>query len=369
MSGDEVPTIATLRLSNPMGAIAWLALFLPGLPHDPRVELPLAGAVFLLGCFALIAKPSPWEARGPSREAAVIFLLIQASYLASYLYSAAFNGAQIASRDCAELARYLVLGVFSAYLIRHHDADARRSVEAAVTAMPYVFLSTRAMPAWMGPATWGLSWPFDAPEFSGYVSALALCHLLFFSRARLRWTHAAVAAAAVVFADARAAWGAGLLIVAVALSARLHQGMSRRGIPRAAPAAWAVFALLAGCLAYHFHVAKGGGTHAQAFRYVQRSPVLGWGPALCEGLPDPGSQYLSWLLKNGALGMGLILSGLSLVGWRLLSAVKADPERRAGAAAFLGALAWMLTAGQFLDSYRLVFLSGLLAAGMREEGG
>ena len=53
----------SVRLSNPMSAVVWLAFFVPAALFGAWLDRTFGVAVFLLGGAVLIAKPSPWEAR------------------------------------------------------------------------------------------------------------------------------------------------------------------------------------------------------------------------------------------------------------------------------------------------------------------
>lgn len=293
-----------LRLHNPMSALVWLALFAPGQLFGGRLGLLLPAAAVLIGGAALFSQPSPWETRRTALRAARLFFVLALLDVVSYAYSTAFNGIRTGPLDLWALSRPLVAGLFVVYLIRHYDASVRRSLESALTAAVYLTLFLVSI----GAGSWSL---FEPVQAMGYVAVLAAVYFLFFSRAPLRRAHAA-AAALVVYLSSPAGFG------------------SARG----------------------------------ASSYFWRSPILGWGPARYE--PMAGNQYLTWLLRNGALGMSVILIGAGLVAYHVLRAQR-DRSRRIGAALFLGAAALMLAAGAFLEDFRLFALTSFLIAGMREE--
>lgn len=295
------------RLHNPMSAVVWLALFVPAHLLGGRLGFVLPAAAALLGVLVLYTRPALWEARRPSREAAAIFFLLALSELVSYVYSLAFNGVSTGPLDLWALARPLFAGVFTVYLIRHHDERVRRSLESALTAAIYFTLFMRSI----GARSWLL---FEPAQSMGYLAALAAIHYLFFSRAPLRRVHAAAAAAVVL------------------LSMPASLGSSRAALARF----WS-------------------------------SPVFGWGPASYDQAPAAANQYLSWLLRDGAVGTALILVGLCFVGFRLLRGSWDDTRRLVGAAIFLGFSAGMLMAGAFLEDFRLYALTGFLIAGMHED--
>jgi len=295
-----------LRLRNPMSAVVWLALFVPGHLLDGRLGFVFPAAVLLLGGLILFTQPAPWEARRPAREAAVIFFLLALSDGTSYLYSMAFNGVRTGPMDLWALARPLFAGVFTVCLIRHHDARVRRSLETALTGAIYFTLFLRTI----GARSWFL---FEPAQSTGYLAALAAIHFLFFSPAPLRRVHAAASAAVVLF-----------IMPAALVSSRA------------------------------------------ALAQFRASPVFGWGPASYDPVSTLGNQYLRWLLRNGALGTGLILTGLCFVGFRLLRGSWDGGRRLLGSTIFLGFAAGMLMAGAFLEDFRLFALTAFLIAGMHE---
>ncbi len=297
-----------LRLDNPMSALVWLALFVPGHLLDGRLGFVLPAAIFLFGGMAIATKPSSWETRGPSRQAVMIFFLLALIDAVSYAYSMAFNGIRTGALDLVALARPLCLGVFVVYLIRHHDASVRRSVESALMGAVYftLFLCTIDARRWF---------LFEPVQSMGYLSVLAAVYFSFFSRAPLRLAHALAAVVVVLFC-----------------------------------------------------VPPGLVSLRDAAAYCWRSPVFGWGPAFYEPMSSLGNQYQRWMLRNGVLGAGLILIGLSTVAFRLLRSNWNDRLRLAGAATFLGVAFGMLMTGAFLEDLRLFALTSFLIAGMHEDG-
>jgi len=296
-----------LRLHNPMSALVWLALFVPGHLFGGRLGLLLPAAAVLLGAVALFTLPSPWERRSPSRQAGALFFLVFLVEALSFAYSAAFNGIRTGGLDALALTRPLAAGLFTVYLIRHFDGTVRDALERALLCAVYLslFLLTIGARAWF---------PFEPVHHMGYLAALAAIHFVFFSRLPLRRAHAAAATAVVLFS---------------------------------APPAL--------------------GSLREALDYFWRSPVFGWGPARYEPMSGLGNQYLRWLLRGGLLETGLILAGLALVSFRLLRALWDDRERLLGATFFLGFTAGMLLAGAFLEDFRLFALTGFLIAGMHED--
>jgi hypothetical protein len=345
----------SVRLANPMSAVVWLAFFLPAALFGGWLDRAFGVAVFVLGGAVLISKPSPWEARKPSARALRIFLLIEFLYVFSFLYSAAFNGVQFGLGDYFEILRYVLLGTFVVYLIRHYDARVRGAMDWAMTAALYAALL------------------FPAVDPQGYAALLTMCYLLFFSRLRLRFLHAATALVVVFFSGALSSWTASLFVLSAALAVGLYRLLARRRKKFAVSLSLAVYLLLltgaAVCVRLKPGAAAGVPAAApprQAARLIGRSPIFGWGPVEDQEVSSAGNQYVLWLLKSGALGTGVILLGLIFVGYGLLSAASADVVHLAGAAAFIGSLAMMLAAGPFLESFQHFFLTAFFVAGIHQ---
>jgi hypothetical protein len=340
-----------VRLPNPMSAAAWAAFLLPALFPGAWADRAFGAAALVLAGAALYAKPSPWEAREPSGAALRFFLPLQALCVISALYAAGVGGASLGLSGWLELPRWAVFAALAVYVIRHFDDQARSALDLAASVAPYVALA------------------FPSADPQGYTVILALSWLLFFSRRRLRFLHATAALLAVFFSGDKTAWTAAYFVLAVGAALFVYRARVRR--PRAArTAVLAGVALLAlpflRRLALPPAPSALSTTEAVAWQFVRRSPVFGWGPVEAAAVVGR-SQYVFWLLKGGALAGCVILAGLLSFAWRLMRASRETPTRLAGAAAFLGSAAWMLTAGRFMESDRLFFMTALFAAGMSEE--
>lgn len=300
-----------LRLHNPMSALVWLALFVPAHLWGGGLAFVLPAASLLLGGAMLYTQPALWEARRPAREAGAVFFLLVLADALSYVHALAFNGVSTGPLDLWALARPLFAGVFTVYLIRHHDDSVRRTLESALMGAVYFTLFLRTIGAKTG-------YLFEPPESMGWLAALAAIHFLFFSSAPRAKIHAAVCAA-VVFLS----------------------------------------------------MPPGLVSQRTAVSLFWRHPLLGRGPASYEPVAA-GSQYLTWLLRGGVLGGAVILAGLSIVVFRLLRGAwrdrrRTDRRRLVGAAVFLGFAAGMLMAGSFLEDFRLYALTAFLVAAMHED--
>ncbi len=404
---------AALRLPNPMVLMVWLTVFVPGHLYLWTVERAFAGLVLFVGAFLSLAQTAPWETRRPSQRALAFVFLIQFLYAVSFVYSTAFNGIETGPRDVFEMLRYVIVGAFAFYVIRHADARVRDAVESAVSAVPYFALLVlicfqRSVPVLTGlfkgflyaetktsvGATTGqfrIAAPYANPNYLGYACTLGLAYLLFFGRSRLRFLHAAALLVAIFATGSRTAWIATGVVLAYAAAAYAYQGLVRVRLRYALQLSLGLFVLVIAGVRYSERVMENprvrrvvtavhrGGLHEEAnaskrldqfrdaFAYIERSPVLGWGPSKYETMTYVDNQYLLWLLRNGALGTAVILAALAMAGWRLIAATRGEPFARAGTLAFLSALLLMLMTGQFLDNFRLLFLTGFIAVAIHQR--
>ncbi|MDX6769391.1 MAG: O-antigen ligase family protein [Elusimicrobiota bacterium] len=404
---------ATVRLPNPMVLMVWLTVFVPGHLYLWAVERAFAGLVLFAAVFLSLAQTAPWETRRPSQRALAFVFLIQFLYAVSYVYSTAFNGIETGMRDAFEMLRYVIVGGFAFYVIRHADASVRDAVERALSVIPYYSLFvlacfSRSVPVLTGlfkdflyaqtktsvGATTGqfrVAAPYANPNYLGYACALGLAYFLFFGRSRLRFLHAGAMLVAIFSTGSRTAWIATGVILAYAAAAYAYQGLVRVRLRYALQLSLGLFVLVVagvrlsgrimenprvrrvvtavhrGGLQEESNASKRLDQFRDALSYIERSPVLGWGPSKYETMTYVDNQYLLWLLRNGALGTAVILAALAMAGWRLVVSTRGDPLAMAGALAFLSALALMLMTGQFLDNFRLLFLTGFIAVAIHQR--
>ena len=342
----------SLRLRNPLGALAWATALLPGRLFGGAADWALGAAAALVAVAVLGSKPAPWETRRPARRAAQFFAGLLLLTVLSYAYSAAFNGLQTGPLDWLELARPVLLGAFAVHLIRHHDERVALDLDAALAVSLYAV-------------------PFYAPgpEYA-WTAALTMCWMLFFSRGRLRLVHAGSALILILLLGGRTAWAAGLWIAAAAIAARLYEDLVKGRTRWAVQLTVLSFALLAAAPVVAVRAALSPSavgaareeSSADALRAIRRSPLLGWGPARYEAASAVPDQYLYWTLRGGLVGLAWVLAGALAAAWGLYRRMTGDMTGLLGVSALLGATALLLLSGQFLGSFRLCLLTGLVAA-------
>ncbi len=405
MSPLETPHRKVLRVPNPMIFIVWLTIFVPGHLADAWIERSFAGVVCVVGLLTLFSKPAAWETRRPARLAGMFFFLIQFLFVASFVHAVAFMGLQTGMRDYFEVVRYLILGVFVVYVMRHYDDRVRRATETAVAASLYwsilvavcwiydvpglspffkqvLYAHTKTFVNYFG--TLRLSAPFENPNFLGFYASQVLTYLLFFSRSPSRPIHIAAALLVIFFTGSRTSWVASSIALTAAFAVYAYMAAVKARIKFALQLGLGVFILIAA--GFHFSdrilansrlqavfsaIHKGGVQNEanaagrleqdlEAYEYFKTSPVLGLGPSKYATFDYLDNQYALWFLRNGAAGAVLILAGLGIVVWRLLVSQRGDPLRFIGAGAFVAVVAVALLTGEFLNNFRLFYLTWFL---------
>lgn len=394
-----------------MSALVWLSIFLPGHLYEWWVERAFSAGVLLFACLLMLLRRASPRARRFSLQAGMLFFLIQFLYTASYVYSVGVRGIDTGLRDYFELARYLILWGFVVCVIRHFDEPARRAVERAAAASLYFALFVLACFVFTVPVLTDLfkhriyadtktfvdygilrlAAPFENPNFLGFYAVEVLAFMLFFARSRLRLLHAGAALLVLGFTGSRTAWAGASIVLCAALAVYAYLGSLRASMRHAAQLCLALFVLI--LVGTHYsqrilqssrvnrvvYAAQRGGIQNEAnaahrleqaryaLEFIRQSPWLGWGPSKYETMVYVDNQYLLWLLRSGIVGTAFILAALALGILRFLSSMEGDVLAFVGAVAFVLAVALMLLAGQFLDNFRLFFLTVFLMAAMKPE--
>lgn len=340
-----------LRVPNPLGAAAGLACLLPASSGLFGFDGAFGAAAGFIGAATLWTQPAPWETRRPARGAATLFGALQLAAVLSAVWAAAFLGATTLWLDLPPLAKPALLGVLAAYALRYYDGHVRATLDAALAAAVYV------------------SWVYRGPEDFGAFAAPAVCWMLFFSRTRLRRLHAAAGLAACALRGDAASWAAAALAVGAAAGWEAHERLLRRGAGRRAAVLGAAAAAALFALARNAPVPANAvrpAVSAMAAHAQARSPLLGWGPATAERLPERGSQWTQWRLRGGLLRAALWALGLAWAAAELLRSARG--RARAGAAALAGGFLFLLGGSPALDSTRVFLVWTLLAVGAARAG-
>jgi O-antigen ligase len=298
--------------------------------------------------------------------------------------------------------RYVFLWVFVVYLIRHYDDRVRRATETAIAASMYyailvafcvlhfvplltpffadwLYLDTKTYVDYFG--TLRLSVPFENPNFLGFYAVQVLTYMIFFSRSRLRLFHIAAALLVIYFTASRTAWVTAAVALAAGLGLYAYLGAIRGRLAVIVRLGFALL-LLAGAGMYFsdrimqnsrlqavfsaFH--KGGIQNesnaagrleqtAQAWEFFKTSPVFGMGPSKYATFDYVDDQYALWFLRNGVLGACVIIAGLGLISWRFVRSQRGNLTSLVGALAFVAVIALELLTGEFLNNFRLFYLT------------
>lgn len=221
-----------------------------------------------------------------------------------------------------------------------------------------------------------ISFPFANPNFLAFYLLLVLAYTAFFIPRPLVFMGALMA---LFLTGSRSGWLAALPILIAAYTTYAYR-VTTRSFGLGTLLVWSI-PLASAALAIRFSeelqqftrlaelvnaVGDGGiaGVHTadvrlaaagQLLRWVERAPILGWGPGRGLGIDLADNQYLSWALAWGAVGTTIMLVTLGMLFVRLMLGAR-DPVRFIGALAFAASIAAILFTGDFLENYRLFFL-------------
>lgn len=401
------PRKRALRVPNPMMFMVWLSIFVPGHLMDSWIERGFAAFMFMAALLTLFAMPAPWETRPASRQASAFFFLIQFFFIASFIYGMGFQGLETGPRDCFEVARYLFQWAFVVYVLRHWDDRVRTATETATTASLYFSLlvaacflkkipvlspffrdhlydHTKTFVNYAGNLR--LAAPFENPNFLGFYAVQVLTYLLFFSRSPLRLLHIAAAMAVVFFTGSRTAWVTTGLALASAFAVYAYLGLARMRPALVLQTALGAALILGAGFYFSNRILRNnrlqmvltalrkGGIEREAnaagrleqnlavLEFFKRSPVLGMGPSKYATFDYVDNQYLVWCLRNGAVGAMLILSGLGWAALKFVRSQRGDAMSCAGALTLVGVVAVALLTGEFLNNFRLFYLTWFIGA-------
>jgi hypothetical protein len=90
--------------------------------------------------------------------------------------------------------------------------------------------------------------------------------------------------------------------------------------------------------------------------WVEMSPLLGWGPGRALEFDVADNQYLSWIMAWGLIGVAIIVV-IGVVAALHLWSVALGRVNKLGVLGLLGGIGAMLVTGDFLENYRLFFLT------------
>lgn len=369
---------ARLRLSNPLAAAAWLALFWPGRLLGDSSGALFAGFVVVSALFVIAVKDAPWESRAPSRLAAGLTGVLFLCAAGSLVFAAAFKGAEAGAARWAALLRWAGLGLFTVQLIRFFDETSRRALERGLFALPFValvllaafrldlpLLAPLARALYDDPGR--LAAPFERADLLGAALAMGLFYLPTRRGELAVAAHAAASTAALALTGSLPSWAAAWLGLCAWGALAFTDSARRRRLPRPvllglglflALSTGGLFALRASRQAPVFAADASSAAVDPVRDLFWNSPLLGWGPSpRAESLAR--SQFSLWLLRGGAVGLLAALAALLPVAWRLRPGLAPHPG---AAAALLACLAALLAGMPLLESDRLAVLSGLLAA-------
>jgi hypothetical protein len=378
--------------SRLLPVLTFAAIFVPGHMFGWIVEWTwLAIMVAFCGITIGIRK---WqgEAMGVSVQLWALMFACLCGVSALSFAITLLRGKAINERDVAEMLRFpiytLMICFFAVRIGRGEFSGINRVTRAAiiyalVCAAAYQFKIPGLFPAvellyseakvLFGVGVVRVPFPFENPNFLAYFLILALAYFCFLRRSI---PFMLLTLALLFLTGSRSGWLAGLAVLSCfALADIIGPSLFRRTL------SLSILALvIAGALIYWeqltsfarvaelVNALQGGdlgGVQTARIRldavaymldWVEISPLVGWGPGRALEFDVADNQYLSWIMAWGLIGLALIVTIGVIVALHLLS-VAYGRVNKLGVLGLLGGIAAMLATGDFLENYRLFFLT------------
>jgi len=352
-----------------------------------------------LGCMTILCLIAislrPWQGRtiGIDLQIWAVFFAILSGASALSLAFTLLRQQPINERDIAEMFRFPIYGVFVCFLAICARGNSAAGLDRVMRLALLYVLGCAAIYQFQIPVLYSflsgtvyaeakvlfgagvirIPFPFENPNFLAYFLILALVHFGFLRRNLL---FLLLTISLLFLTGSRSGW---LAALAVLTFVGLDELTSASPLRRVA-ATTLLILFVSAVTVYWDQLSKfarltellgalqGGDLQrvdtarirlegvAQMLNWLELSPILGWGPGRALELDVADNQYLSWILAWGLLGATLIIILGATVTLRLWS-VATNGSQRLGILALGAGLGAMLGTGDFLENYRLFFLT------------
>ena len=382
-----------------------MAVFVPGhLGGFVLEQIFVAVTVIIFGFIAANGKANGNYFNISKLGVVLFFILLEILYVASFFLSEArLLSGSVGIRDFFELSRYFIYFLFFFVVILTHPRDSSRMAGVLITAalafslfvaflylvpVPVIssffenviYAATRDDLSQI--STGGrvrFTAPFPNPNYLAYFLCLTLGYLIFLGNGLSRLVLIGVALVLLFLTGSRTGWGVAallfillliyhfqrilfskgkfgsvVLIVAVVLAG--FWMLTLNGLPTLTRITEVTSALRAGDIANIPSVAHRMQHNSFVWEAVSKSVFWGLGPSKYSLTTVIDNQYLMWITRQGVIGLAVILMGVSLAFYRMISVAPTTTHKYGVVCFFVVVFLFGMT-GAFLNNFRLFLLT------------
>jgi len=373
--------------------LTFIAILVPGHMLGWAIEWTWLALTVLFCLIAMALRPWRGESMGISVQLWALIFALLCGVSALSISVTLLRGQPINERDVAEMLRFPFYGVMVCFFAIRIGRGQFAGIDA-VTRFAILFsLACAAAYQFKIPGVyqllsgviyaeakvlWGIGvirvpFPFENPNFLGYFLILALAYFCFLRRSVL---FVLLTLVLLFLTGSRSGWIAAMAVLGCfALADMIGPSLFRRVVSigvltlivLGAITFWEQLSTFSR-VAELVNALQGGDLQgvdtarirldalATMLDWVEMSPLIGWGPGRALEFDVADNQYLSWVMAWGVVGIAIIVVLGAVIAFHMLS-VAVGRVNKLSVLGLLGGIALMLVTGDFLENYRLFFLT------------